>query len=180
MVGAVRFARSTDHLFKGSKINFTETITFHWMWLEWTSSQQLSHHGLAQGALSCIAGWYSDRWMFLHPYQYNFKLRVWGCSCMEQYFSLASLMGFLPAVYSLLTTSGHHLPLEMRSEPGSFWNKHLMANTVSVEPHDICLPCQTESTLPPHSYFLCFNSGITDCSHTPKRIFVVSHLCHCI
>lgn len=120
MVETVRFARSSDHLVKGSKINFIETIMFHWMWLEWESLLQCSRHRLAQEALSCITAWCSNRWMFLHPPMWNFRLRVWECSCMEQYFSLASQMIFLPAVYALVATSGDHLPLGIRSKPGSW------------------------------------------------------------
>lgn len=129
MVETVRFARSTDHLLKGSKINFTETIMFHWMWLERASLQQRSHHGLGEAALRCITVWCSDRWTFLHPHQYDFRVSMWRCSRMEQYFSLAPQVGFLPAVYALLAMSGDHLPLGTSSEPGSFWRKRLMLQT---------------------------------------------------
>jgi len=53
-----------------------------------------------------------------------------------------------------------------------------VAITASVDPLDICLPCQNESNRPPKFHFLCFNAGIVDCSHSPRRMFVVSHLCH--
>jgi len=45
---------------------------------------------------------------------------------MEQYFSLAPQMGFLAPLYTLLAMPGNHLPLGIRSEPGSFWSKCLM------------------------------------------------------
>lgn len=153
MVEAVRFARSTDQLVKGSKINFTKTIIFHWMWLEWASLQQHSHRGLAQGALSCIA---VVQWLMhvLAPHLWNCRLRLWGCRAQR------NISALLPRrVSSLLFISSYNFKWSSSSRtevttPCPSGAMSHVGDTSSVKPHNhlLALPgwVRTPSSFPSH------------------------------